>query len=226
MALKLLDLFCGAGGAAFGYQLAGFHVTGVDRVEQPRYVGDDFVQQDAFQFLAEHWWKFDAIHASPPCQRYSTMTRCRPGLAGQHPDHLARLRSWLDFYAKPYVIENVVGAPMHAEVVLCGTMFGHELYRHRLFATNFPVKQPPHPFHKLTAVHPDLWEPGKVMSVVGNCSPIEHARKIMGISWMTAPELAEAIPPSYSEYVGLALRRYFDREARARARASRLSPCV
>lgn len=211
---RLLDLFSGAGGAARGYQLAGFHVTGVDVAPQPHYVGDEFVQADAFEFLAHHWWRFDAIHASPPCQRYSSMSRCRPGLAEQYPDHIARLRSWLQFYEKPYVIENVVGAPLRTPILLCGAMFGYELYRHRLFETNFRVKEPPHPFHKLSAVHPDEWEPGKVMSVVGSCSPIDHARKIMAIDWMSSDELREAIPPYYSGHVGAALRRRLDRLAR------------
>jgi len=214
MAAKLLDLFSGAGGAARGYQRSGFHVVGVDVVDQPGYVGDDFIRADAFQFLAQNYWKFDAIHASPPCQRYSVMSRIRPGLNEQYPDHIPRLRAWLDYYAKPYVIENVPRAPMRNPTILCGTMFGYELYRHRLFETNFRVKQPPHPFHRITAVHPDQWEPGKIMSVVGNCSPIEHARKIMDIPWMNSNELSEAVPPYYTEHVGIALRRRLDRLAR------------
>ena len=214
MVAKLLDLFCGAGGAAKGYQDAGFSVVGVDNAPQPRYIGDDFVQADAFEFLANNWWKFDAIHASPPCQRYSLMTRCRPGVAADHPDHVARLAAWLDYYAKPYVIENVVGAPLRDPVMLCGAMFGYDLYRHRLFATNFRVKQPPHPFHHRSAVHPDNWKPGLVMSVVGNCAPIAHARKIMAIDWMAREELAEAVPPFYTAYIGDFLRRRLDRLAR------------
>jgi DNA (cytosine-5)-methyltransferase 1 len=94
-------------------------------------------------------------------------------------------------------------------------MFGYELYRHRLFETSFRVKEPPHPFHRLTAVHPDEWEPGKIMSVVGSCSPIEHARTIMDCPWMTGDELREAIPPFYTEHVGQALRRKLERLARA-----------
>lgn len=214
MAAKLVDLWCGAGGATKGYQLAGFSVVGVDIRRQPHYVGDEFVQADAFQFLADNWWKFDAIHASPPCQRYSVMSKCRPGIAAQHPDDIARLRAWLTYYDKPYVIENVVGAPLRSPVQLCGLMFGYQLYRHRLFETNFRVKEPPHPFHRLTAVHPDQWEPGKIMSVVGNCSPIDHAREIMDIVWMNAEELSQAVPPFYTEHVGHALRRRLDRLAR------------
>jgi DNA (cytosine-5)-methyltransferase 1 len=219
MAARLLDLFCGAGGAAAGYQRAGFSVVGVDVRVQPNYAGEDFVQADAFEFLANNWWKFDAIHASPPCQRYSLMSHCRPGLVDKYPDLVPRLAAWLDYYGKPYVVENVPRAPLRPPLVeLCGAMFGYELYRHRLFATNFRVKQPPHPFHHLTAVHPDEWEPGKILSVVGNCAPIEHARKIMDIDWMTSDELREAIPPYYTEYVGDFLRRRLERLSRVHHR--------
>jgi DNA (cytosine-5)-methyltransferase 1 len=215
MTYTVLDLWCGAGGSAKGYQEAGFRVVGVDNVEQPRYVGDDFIQADAFEFLAKKWWMFDAIHGSPVCKRYSRMTRCRPGAADQHPDEVAKLSAWLRYYGKPYVIENVPEAPLRNPVVLCGTMFGYELYRHRAFQTNFKVKTPKHPFHHISAVHPDEWEPGKIMSVVGNCSPIEHARKIMAIDWMLRDELAEAIPPYYTAHIGDALRRRLDRLSRA-----------
>ncbi len=210
----LLDIFCGAGGATKGYQDAGFRVVGVDCKPQPRYVGDDFVQADAMEFLAANWWKFSAIHASPPCQRYSKMTRCRPGLAEEYPDLVPKLSAWLQFYGKPYVIENVPEAPMRAPMILCGSMFGLELYRHRGFETNFRVKTPKHPFHVKSAVHPDQWKPGLIMSVVGNCAPIEHARKIMGIDWMLRDELAEALPPAFTAYIGDALRRRLDRLAR------------
>lgn len=214
MAGRVLDLFCGAGGATRGYQRAGFKVTGVDSCDQPNYVGEDFVRADAFDFLADNWWKFDAIHASPPCQRYSVMTR-RAGTHLQHPDLLPKVRAWLGFYGKPYVIENVPGAPMKNPSVLCGAMFGFDLYRHRLFETNFRLKPLKHPFHKRPAVHPEQWKPGLVMSVVGNCAPISHARKIMDIDWMTGDELAQAIPPYYTEHIGHELRRYFDRISRA-----------
>lgn len=214
MAPKLADLYSGAGGAAKGYVDAGFEVVGVDIAPQPHYPYE-FVQADALEFLAQNWWKFDAIHASPPCQKFSRMTRCRPGLAEGLPDLVTKTKAHLDFYSKPYVIENVPGAPLKDPITLCGQMFGLELYRHRLFQTNFRIKAPPHPFHQVSAVHPDQWKPGLVMSVVGNCAPIAHARKIMQIDWMTREELAEAIPPAYTEYVGDYLRRRIARLARA-----------
>lgn len=212
--MTLLDLYSGAGGAARGYRDAGFEVTGVDREPQPRYAGDHFVQADALQYLADNWWKFDAIHASPPCQRYSVMTRCRPGAADTHPDDVAKVRAWLEFYGKPYVIENVPGAPLPSPIILCGSMFGRDLYRHRAFQTNFRVKVPAHPFHVRSAVHPDDWEPGLVMSVVGNCHPIAHVRAIMGIDWMTRDELSQAVPPYFTAHIGAALRRRLEHLAR------------
>jgi DNA (cytosine-5)-methyltransferase 1 len=218
MAHTLLDLFAGAGGAARGYQQAGFHVTGVDHRSQPRYAGDVFIKADAFDYLADNWWKYDAFHASPPCQRYSRMTRCIPGLDVHHPDYIAKLRAWLDFYDKPYVIENVPEAPMKPQhsILLCGSMFGYDLYRHRLFEANFNMRPPPHPFHTKTAVQSSDWAPGLVLSVAGNCSPIKQARKIMGgMDWMTADELAESIPWYYCAYVGDFLRRRLERLARA-----------
>lgn len=218
MTATLLDLYCGAGGAARGYQRAGFRVVGVDKDPQPRYCGDDFIQADAFDYLAKNWWKFDAIHASPPCQRYSMMTRCT-GNQDNHPDHIAKLRAWLQFYNKPYVIENVPRSPLKKPVELCGLMFGFMLYRHRHFETNFKVKTPMHPYHKYKAVEPGKWEPGLVMSVVGNCSPVSHAREIMDIDWMVADELSQAIPPYYTEHIGDALRRHLNRNARAAAAA-------
>lgn len=77
MVYRLLDLFSGAGGSARGYQDAGFHVTGVDIRNQPRYVGDDFIKGDALEYLANNYWKYDAIHASPPCQSYLRVLRHR-----------------------------------------------------------------------------------------------------------------------------------------------------
>lgn len=215
MGSHLLDLFSGAGGAAKGYQRAGFRVTGVDINPQPRYVGDDFIQADAMQFVADNWWKFDAIHASPLCQRYSPMSLCRPGLSETYPDHVRRLKAMLDYYSKPYIIENVPQAPLKDPMILCGSMFGYDLYRHRAFKTNFRVKPPPHPFHHKSAVHPEDWDETKILSVVGNCAPIAHARKIMDCPWMLREELREAIPPFYTEYIGDFLRRRLERLARA-----------
>jgi DNA (cytosine-5)-methyltransferase 1 len=200
---RLLDLFCGAGGATRGYQDAGFHVTGVDIEPQPNYCGDDFYQYDAIAWLEEAvLTRFDVIHASPPCQRYSAMASCRPGLAETYPDLIAPTRDLLEKIGMAYVIENVPGAPLRADATLCGQMFGLDLYRHRLFESNVPLDEPEHPGHVLPASRAGHWTPGTVMSVSGHVAPIAHARKIMGIDWTTRAELAEAIPPAYTQFIG------------------------
>jgi hypothetical protein len=145
---RLLDLFCGAGGCARGYQRAGFYVVGVDNRPQPRYAGDEFVQADALEYVRDHGHEFDAIHASPPCQGYSDgannihgrpTTRCRSPTC-------ARL---LEATGLPYVIENVEGARKHMRdpVTVCGLSLGLNVRRHRLFECNFPswsaVRRPP-----------------------------------------------------------------------------------
>lgn len=202
---RLLDLFCGAGGAAMGYYRAGFEVVGVDIAEQDNYPFE-FVQDDALNLMSERLWcdelPFDAIHASPPCQRFSSMSSCRPGLAAKYKDLIYETRQLLRSTGLPYIIENVPGAPLVDPVVLCGRMFGLELYRHRQFESNVPLLLPDHPAHVLPASRAGHWEPGTIMSVAGHVAPIAKARKAMGIDWMTRDELGEAIPPAYTEHVG------------------------
>ena len=207
----LLDLFCGGGGAGVGYQRAGFDVIGVDLSPQPNYPFE-FRQADAMELLADRAFmaRFDAAHASPPCQRKSRMTNCRPGLAAQYPDLVAPVHESLAAWGGPWVIENVEGAGLPGQddlfgahgVMLCGTMFGRSLYRHRWFSANFPLWAPHHPRHLTPAARAGHWRPGTVISVEGHCSPIALARDVMGIDWTTREELAESIPPDYTEYLG------------------------
>lgn len=199
--MRLLDLFCGAGGAAMGYHRAGWDVVGVDIAPQPRYPFE-FHQADALHWALEHWGEFDAIHASPPCQRFSAMSNCRPGLSDEYPDFIAATRALCELTGLGYVIENVPGSPLRADVELCGHMFGRELYRHRIFEANMPLTQPVHSKHTLPASKAGHWKPGTVMSISGHVSPIAKAREVMGISWMTRDELAESIPPVYTHYIG------------------------
>lgn len=205
----LLDLFCGAGGAGEGYRRAGFNVLGVDHNPQPNYPFR-FVRDDALEYL-QRWidapkQPFDAVHASPPCQAWSKMTKCRPGLADQYAQLIKDTRAALRRLGVPYVIENVPGAPLEDPVELCGFMFGRELYRHRWFETNFTLLAPEHPEHTMPGSRAGHWTPGTVISVAGHCSPMWLAREVMDMSWSTREELKEAIPPYYTEWVGAQLK--------------------
>ena len=206
--LRLLDLFCGAGGAAVGYHRSGFDVVGVDNVPQPRYPFA-FHLCDAIEFCVEHGGEYDVIHASPPCQSYSAktahMARERPKCIGALRDAMARL-------AVPWVIENVVGAPLHFPLMLCGAMFGLRTYRHRLFETShLLLGRPAHPKHVIRGSRAGHWVPGEYISVAGNAAPIAVSRQAMGIGWMTRRELTQAIPPAYTEWLGCRLRNLISR---------------
>ena len=206
--MRLLDIFCGAGGASVGYHRAGFDVTGVDLKSQPNYPYE-FIQAD-FSDLDPAWMaEFDAIHASPPCQGYSTLQARWRGRT--YPMLVEPVRAALQSTGKPYAIENVPGAPLQNYVVLCGTMFPPlRVLRHRLFESNFPITTPRHRKHPL--VHtPDKWTRhyGKTDAWTdfhtvtgGGYGPLAAARDAMGIDWMTRKELNESIPPAYTELVG------------------------
>lgn len=203
----LLDVFAGAGGASMGYHRAGWTVVGVDKEPQPNYPFR-FIRADALDYLSDGVsWLYDAIHAGPPCQRYSVMSACRPGLSDKYPDLIEPTRELLESTGLPWVMENVPGSPLRNPVTLCGTMFGYELYRHRLFESNVPIAEPLHPVHVKPASKAGHWTPGTIMSISGHVSPIKMAREIMDIDWTTRDELAEAIPPYYTHYIGRELMR-------------------
>lgn len=209
----MLDLFCGAGGAARGYSNAGFHVTGVDYHAQPRYAGDEFIYADAFDWVGENAARFDVIHASPPCQKY-TMLAVRTGR--DYPDSIERTRAMLNATGKPWVIENVPDAPLTDPIVLCGTHFGlgagedgqrRWLRRHREFESNVGLLAPSWPCEC-------DWVP--IGGVYGNGGggqqnrgykfTAEQAREAMEIDWMTRRELSQAIPPAYTTFIGFQLK--------------------
>lgn len=206
---RLLDLFCCAGGAALGYSRAGFEVVGVDIDPQPNYPLP-FVQADALALDPKFIAKFDAIHASPPCQSYSDLAK-RNKNADEWPRLIEPVRHLLVRSGLFYIIENVDGAPLINPVVLCGTMFeGLRVLRHRLFETNFPVLVPPHGKHpkchtmdKRKAHYGKTDDMRDFVSVNGggNCS-VAAARDAMGIHWMNKNELNEAIPPVYTQFIG------------------------
>ena len=209
---RLLDLFCCAGGAGLGYRRAGFDVTGVDIVPQPNYPFE-FIQADVLDLDVEFLRRFDAIHASPPCQSYSDLAK-RNGNGDQWPRLIEPIREMLEDAGRPWAIENVEGAPLIDPVVLCGTMFpGLRVIRHRLFEVNFPL---PQPYHVPHLEHPKVhtldkrknhygktceWKDFVQVTGGGNCT-IAAARDAMGIDWMTKKEINESIPPAYAEYVG------------------------
>lgn len=199
----LLDLFCGAGGAAVGYHRAGFDVVGVDTRPQPRYPFP-FVQSDALTYLAECGELYSAIHASPPCQRFTSGAH---GFAW--PDLVTPTRDLLVAVGKPWVIENVPGALL-AGPTLCGTQFeGLRVIRHRTFEPGgFEIPSLPHsPAHPrvyTTRRNTDL-PPGDRYTQVtggGNCS-LAEASAAMGVDWTVHKvELNEMVPPDYTAYVG------------------------
>jgi DNA (cytosine-5)-methyltransferase 1 len=197
---RLLDLFCGAGGAAMGYHRAGFDVVGVDIEPQPRYPFE-FHQANALTFPLDG---FDAIHASPPCQAYSWAAR-RWDVA--RADLVAPTRNLLRATGLPYVIENVPGAPLISPIRLCGEMFGLEVIRHRLFESTVPMVAPAHLRHRGTV------RDGTYVTVAGHGGDNIRGRgsradkqRAMGIDWMSDAELNQAIPPDYTEWIGLRLR--------------------
>ena len=191
---RLLDLFCGAGGASMGYYRAGFEVEGVDIKPQPHYPFK-FYQADALSFLLEG---YDVYHASPLCWRYQHLLRWR------HPDapnQIPAIRERLLTTGKPYIIENVVGAPLLNPIRLCGVMFKLGVIRHRLFESNIGITEPVHISHNGSP------RTGKYVTVAGHggdsrdCT-LKTWQEAMGIDWMTKYELTQAIPPAYCEFIG------------------------
>jgi DNA (cytosine-5)-methyltransferase 1 len=199
---RLLDLFCGAGGAAMGYHRAGFDVVGVDIEPQPNYPFM-FIQHDALCYLddvVEAGMRFDAIHASPPCQAHSSLkARWRDR---EHADFLAETQERLRDLVLPYVIENVVGAPLDHPVTLCGSMFGLDVRRHRLFEASFPMLIPPCQHAAQDRIVQVNGHPGGSSLRDGERHSAAEWREAMGIDWMTTKELAQAIPPAYTQYIG------------------------
>lgn len=201
---KALDLFCGAGGAAMGLYRAGFDVVGIDHKPQPRYPFT-FIQADALN-PPVNLEDFDLIWASPPCQAFTT---ARVIYGHEHPDLLTPTRSMFTETGVPWCIENVPGAPMRPDYVLCGSQFGERrLRRHRWFEVTWNAA------HLLPPCDHD---DGNIVSVFGHGGHIYHGvqewREVMGIDWMKRDELAQAIPPAYSEYIGRAALQWMEKAA-------------
>lgn len=201
--MRLLDLFCGAGGAAVGYHRAGFdEIIGVDIVDQPRYPFH-FIRADALK-PPVRLGDFDLIHASPPCQHFTRYRNKHKDITERYSDHLPATRVLLASY--PHIIENLTSAPMRGDVELCGSMFGLDVRRHRWFEMSFPALAP--------ACNHKEWKrqfksstnranPRFTIQVGAWNEPIERQKRAMGVDWpITVRELSEAIPPAYTEFLG------------------------
>ena len=203
---RLLDLFCKAGGGSVGYHIAGFEVVGVDIKKQKRYPYE-FIQADALDIFKDKDFlaSFDVIAASPPCQTHSSTKHLRnaQGKGTDKVDLIPQTREALIASGKPYVIENVPGAPLIDPVQCCGSSWGLKVRRHRLFESNV----------KLVGSICKHKEQGRPVGVYGSmrdeipggghtAKTIEQAREAMGIDWMIWGELVEAIPPMYTWFLG------------------------
>lgn len=196
-----------------GYFRAGFaDITGVDNKPQPDYPFN-FVQHDAVTYFIEYGHLFDAVHFSPPCQLFSTASNSWNTDKKKYPDLITPMRPFLVATGKPFVIENVPGAPLNTTLQLCGPHFGLLVWRVRNFETNFLVPSLPkvdRPINKFPrqGYNPS---PGQFVSVAGGLHTrklYEYAKMAMGIDWMKRKQLAQAIPPAYTEYIGHYLLKY------------------
>lgn len=215
----LLDLFCGAGGAAVGYQRAGFdNIIGVD-IEYNQYYPFEMYVGDAIEFTKRFGDRFDVIHASPPCQQFSSLNRLHKK---EYPDYIETVRKLCTNFRKPYIIENVERSPLKNPIILCGTMFPPlRVIRHRAFESNIPLEAPEHisarnhpRIHTLDTRRPnygktDQWK--DFLQVTGGGNATQAASQdAMGIDWMTKPHLNQAVPPAYTEYLGKQLLNYLE----------------
>lgn len=189
-----------------GYARAGFEITGVDIEPQPNNP-HRFILGDALEYLREHGHEYDAIHASPPCQAYSKALR---HMAAPKPMLIDDVREAMQATGKPWIIENVAGAPLATEsdlfgahgVELCGTMFGLSVYRHRLFETSFPLPRPPACDHSRHAMNPHKVE-GRARMACAN--PEKVWAKEMGVEWMSRHGARQAVPPAFTHWIGVRL---------------------
>jgi DNA (cytosine-5)-methyltransferase 1 len=198
-----------------GYYRAGFEVVGVDIKPQPNYPFE-FVQGDALKWLTLGLARgFDAIHASPPCQAFTVYGNNKGHVRQDHPDLIEDTRILLEATGLPYVIENVPHAPLNSPIQLCGTSFGLEVRRHRLFESNIPLGGLPCDHKRFTerkypgsSNRPN----GRTVCNIGEWRvPLDVQKKAIDIDWMTLPELSQAVPPAYTEFIGKQLLSYLER---------------
>lgn len=214
---RVLDIGCGAGISSDGYATY-FDVTGIDsNPAVGRYYPYEFVCKDALVLDPDYLWQFDLIHLGGPCQPWSRMMNCRPGLREKYTDLIEPLRPVLEESGVPYVIENVEGAPLRDPIWLCAVAFGvPELLRHRGFEAGNGLVIPPlyHPKHPLKASKAGHWVPGTAMSLAGHSAPIAKARELMGVKRYVPREmLMEAAPGYMTAYVAAHAAAYLSQEA-------------
>lgn len=210
----VLDAYCCAGGMTRGYQQAGFRVTGVDAKPQPNYIGDEFVQGDAVEYIREHGHTFDLISASPPCQDGTCTTRSnrtRAGWTDTHVNLIPATRDALLSTGRPFIIENTPGNKMRLRgpLMLCGEMFGLGVTRHRYFELgDWDIPRLPHPEHRGRTRgwrHGEYFD-GPYVAVYGRGggkASAAEAQAAMGIDWTDdLEELVEMIPPAYARWLG------------------------
>lgn len=207
-----------------GYHRAGFDVVGVDIDPQPNYPFQHWVG-DALEYLAESTLdEYDVIHASPPCQGYLNLGAVNRALGRtyDHPDLISATRALLIEAGKPYVIENVEDARTQLldPVRICGTGLDRPLRRHRLFESNVPLEGIACEHKRFTDKrYWTGWRPNgehrlsTVVQIYGNAGGREHWPAALGVDWMTSKEMAECVPPSYTEHLGRQLAAHIDRAA-------------
>jgi DNA (cytosine-5)-methyltransferase 1 len=204
--MKLLDLYCGVGGASVGYARAGFEVTGIDLKHGKRYPYT-YIRADVLEIIKDidYLRQFDVIHASPPCQTHSITQHLRnaQGKSTSKIDLIPQTRQALIESGVNYIIENVPGSPLIDPVQLCGSSFGLKVRRHRLFESNMPIKGSVcnhklqgRPIGVYGSLNDEIPKGGKTATT------IDEARKAMDMDWAIWTELVEAIPPAFTQYLG------------------------
>lgn len=215
--MKLLDLFCGAGGAGRGYQEAGFDVTGIDIAPQPHYPAR-FIRADVLSLRRHYLREFDFIHASPPCQHFTAYRRAVPDITERYQDLVEPTRDLLEAAGVPYVIENVPSAPIRPDLVLCGSQFGLDVRRHRWFELGgFSAMGAGGCNHKgwqrrykSSSTRTNL---RYTIEVGAWDEKLSDQKAAMGVDWeITVRELSEAIPPAYTKFIG---EQFISQQARA-----------
>lgn len=204
--VRLLDLYCGAGGAGMGYRQAGWEITGVDIAPQPDYPGE-FIRGDALEYLRDSGRHFCVVHASPPCQSSTALTK-GTNRGREYLNLIPATRAALAGLDVPTIIENVQGSDLRRDLVLCGEQFGLGVIRHRYFELG--RFQPVQPLHKKHRGRVKGWRHGRyydgpyfaVHGDGGGKGTVAEWQEAMGIAWTAnRKSIAEAIPPAYTRYI-------------------------